>query len=108
MANTKQKKKWTKVGPSQTKFGGVAAIDDYGHTKTLLSPSERGAKYATELREGYKQTNNGVYKRFDDGTPIDLNVTERAYRAGYLDAQKDSAGAFKSRNPGYKPKKTKK
>lgn len=68
-----------------------------GKTVTLLNPSEKGKKYATELKTGVKQTNAGVKKKDEKGKPIKLNKQSKAYRAGYLDAQKDSAKCYKAR-----------
>lgn len=68
-----------------------------GKKITLLNPSEKGAKYAKELKEGRKRTNSGSYKLDENKKSIKLTDIERAYRGGYLDAQKDSAKAYKSR-----------
>ena len=68
-----------------------------GKDVTLLNPSEKGRKYADELRNGVKQTNEGMLKWGDDGKPERLTDKAKAYRAGYLDAQKDSAKAYKSK-----------
>lgn len=66
-----------------------------GKEVTLLNPSEKGNKFANELRNNCKQTNDGHFKLNRHGQCIELNDAERAYRAGYLAAQKDSANAFK-------------
>lgn len=66
-----------------------------GKDVTLLNPSERGSKFANELRNNCKQTNDGRFKVNRHGQCIELTDAERAYRAGYLAAQKDSANAFK-------------
>ncbi len=61
-----------------------------GKEVTLLSPKEKGNKYAKELKEGYATTNAGEVKMSKDGsTIINLSDSQRAYRAGYLDARKD-------------------
>ena len=65
-----------------------------GGTVTLLNPSEKGTKFADELRNGAKQTNDGFIKFNADGKPVKLTSTEASYRMGYLDAQKDSARAY--------------
>lgn len=68
-----------------------------GKKVTIYDPSERGAMYANDLKNG---TNiNGV----------ELTPEQKAYRAGYLKSQNDSAKAynarkFKEKNPGYKNK----
>lgn len=66
-----------------------------GKEVTLLNPSEKGNKFANELRNNCKYTNGGLFKLDKNGQYIKLNDAERAYRAGYLAAQKDSAKAFK-------------
>ena len=78
-----------------------------GKDITLLTPSEKGAKFAHELRTGERVTNAGEQKLDENGKPIKIgkktarDLQARAYRAGYLDAQKDSAKAFKKKNPNY-------
>lgn len=79
-------------------------INKNGKVVTLLNPSEKGGKYAGELKRGVKQTNAGDFKRNADGSLVSLTASERAYRAGYLDAQKDSANCYKAKN-GLKSKK---
>lgn len=74
----------------------VTVLDRKGREITLLNPSEKGAKYAKELKQGLKRTNSGSFK-LKDGKGIKLTEVERAYRGGYLDAQKDSAKAYKAR-----------
>ena len=68
-----------------------------GKEVTLLNPSEKGRKFALELKEGHRYTNAGKLKADEDG-PIPLSDTEKAWRSGYLSAQKDSANAWKARN----------
>ena len=68
-----------------------------GKQVTLLNPSEKGRKFADELRNGAKQTNAGMIKWGKDGKPTRLTNEEKAYRSGYLDAQKDNAKAYKAR-----------
>lgn len=68
-----------------------------GKEVTIYDPSERGAMYANDLKNG---TNiNGQ----------ELSKNQKAYRAGYLKAQNDNAKAynarkFKEENPDYKNK----
>lgn len=66
-----------------------------GKTITLLNPSEKGEKYADELRNNIRYTNDGKYKADKDGVVDSLSKTQRAYRSGYLDAKKDSANCYK-------------
>ena len=61
----------------------------------LLTPSQKGAKAAVELKKGVKLTNFGKVKRDKGGNPLKLNKAERSYRAGYLDARTDNAKAYK-------------
>ena len=68
-----------------------------GNVITLLNPSEKGKKYAKELKTGRKITNSGSYKLDSNKKSIKLTPAESAYRGGYLDAQKDSAKAFKAK-----------
>ena len=68
-----------------------------GKEVVLLNPSEKGSKFAKELKSGYKRTNAGSYKLDSNRQGIKLTDTERAYRGGYLDAQKDSANAYNAR-----------
>lgn len=74
----------------------VQVINKNGKTVTLLNPSEKGRKYAAELKHGIKCTNDHKIKRMPDGSKIGLGDAERAYRAGYLDARKDSANCWKA------------
>ena len=67
-----------------------------GKKVRLLTPDQKGAKAATELKKGVKMTNFGQVKRNKDGSPRKLNTKERAYRAGYLDARNDNAKAYKA------------
>ena len=71
-----------------------------GKTVTLLNPSEKGRKYAIELKTGVRMTNNGEQKKGKDGKPLKLgkagkDAQARAYRSGYLQARRDSANAYK-------------
>ena len=66
-----------------------------GKKVRLLTPDQKGAKAATELKKGVKMTNFGQVKTNKDGSPRKLDKSERAYRAGYLDARKDNAKAYK-------------
>lgn len=75
----------------------VTVTNKKGKKVVLLNPSEKGRKYADELRNGAKQTNSGMIKFGENGKPIYLTDEEKAYRGGYLDAQKDSAKAYKAK-----------
>lgn len=65
-----------------------------GKDITLLDPSAKAGKFASELKDNQHYTNKGVKKVGKSGTS-ELTDVERAYRGGYLDARKDSAKAFK-------------
>ncbi len=67
-----------------------------GKEVVLLNPSEKGGKFAKELKQGVKRTNAGGFKLTKEGKGIKLTDTEKAYRSGYLDARKDSANAYKA------------
>lgn len=75
-------------------FGGKKVKTRKGGTITLLNPSEKAGKFAAELRTGIRYKNDGSYKpdKFGD---VGLSDKGRAYRAGYLDARKDGAKAYK-------------
>ena len=75
----------------------ATVISRNGKRITLLNPSEKGAKYAKELKKGYKIRNDGSYALGKDKKGIRLSKEGRAYRAGFLDAQKASAKAYKAR-----------
>lgn len=68
-----------------------------GKRITLLNPAEKGRKFADELGNGIKLTNDGMLKMTSLGTPVRLTDTEKAYRSGYLAARKDNAKAYKAR-----------
>ena len=55
-----------------------------GKTKVLLNPGEKARLYADELKANASSYNGQ-----------DLRKDQRAYRAGYLDARRDSAKAYK-------------
>ena len=68
-----------------------------GKKVVLLNPSEKGAKFAKELKQGYKRTNAGAFKLDKSGKGIKLNAVERAYRGGYLDARQDNADVYNAK-----------
>lgn len=69
-----------------------------GKSVTLLNPSEKAAKAAKELKLNCRFTNDGEVKKNSMGGLSVLTPEERAYRAGYLDARKDGAKAYKAKN----------
>lgn len=69
-----------------------------GRRKTLLNPAEKGKKFAFELKQNKHFTNDGEVKRNKKGSEKRLSDTQKAYRSGYLDARKDNAKCFNSKN----------
>ena len=67
-----------------------------GKDVILLNPSEKGNKYALELKANVHCTNEGDVKLDERGHVKTLSKQSRAYRAGYLASRKDSANAYKS------------
>lgn len=74
---------------------GVRCTRADGTVVTLLNPSGKADKFFKEKQSGLRRTNDGFLKRDEFGLEIPLSESQRAYRAGYLDAQKDSARAYK-------------
>ena len=66
-----------------------------GKKVTLLNPAEKGQKYACELGNNVRLTNDGSIKFRKNGKPKHLSDTAKSYRAGYLQARKDNAKAYK-------------
>ncbi len=71
----------------------------------LLNPWEKGQKAFNELTNNCKLTNSMNIKFDKKGKPIKLTNTEKAYRNGYLQAQKDARECYKSKHPRKFPKK---
>lgn len=104
-SDVKSKKSFAFVEGSKTKSGrkrkdGTVVTFKDGTSTTLLTPSGKGAKYAAELAMGVKITNDGDFKHGVDGSEIVLTPEQRAYRAGFLDSQKESAKAYKAKKSG--------
>lgn len=79
----------------KTMFGGKTIRTKKGKEVTLLNPAAKGRKYATELGQDIKYTNDGNVKVDSNGAAFGLSPLEKSYRAGYLDARRDSAKAHK-------------
>ena len=81
----------------------MAFVTDKG--SVLLNPSERAHKYAVELRHKKALTNAGK-RKMDKKTGVQIRLTkeQQAFRAGYLQHQKDSNKAFRAKHPRYKRK----
>lgn len=71
----------------------------------LLNPSEKGMKYAFELKTKHAITNAGK-RKIDKKTGRTKKLTKEqlAFRAGYLEHQKDSNRAFRAKHKNYKRK----
>lgn len=83
----------------------VELIGKSGKKVYLLNPSERGRKYAIEMRSKRALTNDGKRKYYSrTGQKMYLTKEQMAFRAGYLQHQKDSSKVFKSKHPRYKRK----
>ena len=74
-------------------FGGKDFRQKNGRIVRLLNPAEKSKKYVHELKTGFNHTNRGKPVVDEDG-PMSLTREQRSYRAGYLDARKDSAKAY--------------
>lgn len=72
--------------------------------QVLLNPAEKGRKYAFEMKTKQAVTNDFRRKKDDSGRNLKLTKEQLAYRAGYLDAHKDSNKAYKAKHPNYRRK----
>ena len=81
---------------------GSQSLCSDGEVRTYLNPHGKGRKYAEELRTGERMTNTGIRKTTERGGTLHLTGKGRAYRAGYLQAQHDSAATYKLKNGGKK------
>ena len=70
----------------------------------LLNPSEKGLKYAIEMKHKKALTNKGKRKLDKKGKQKKLTKEQIAYRAGYLAHQKDCNKAFRAKHPRYRRK----
>ena len=76
-----------------------------GKEVTLLNPAEKGRKYAAELKNNVRATNDHKIKRDESGKVMRLSKVQRSYRAGYLDARKDGANCYKAQQKKKKSKR---
>lgn len=76
-----------------------------GKDVMLLNPREKGSKMFDELTNGVHLTNDGHIKFDKNGKPRRLSDTQKAYRSGFLAAQRESRKAFRATHPDYKSKK---
>lgn len=82
----------------------VAVRNKRGEEVILLNPYEKGIKMYDELVNNVHITNDAKIKTDKNGKPRRLSDTQKAYRSGYLAAQKDARKAFRAKNPDYKAK----
>ncbi|MDE6667676.1 MAG: hypothetical protein K2K38_04945 [Clostridia bacterium] len=73
---------------------GVTVTFNDGETVTLLNPSGKATKYAAELRDGKRYTNDGKVKVDRNGQEMPLTAEQKAYRSAYIQALSDSAKAY--------------
>ena len=76
---------------------GVHGVNSNGEPTTLLNPHGKGAKYALELKHGRAVTNDMHRKYDENGKPVHLRDTQKAWRSGYLQARADSAKTYNAR-----------
>ena len=96
--DVKSKKKFFGRGKKtdgKKRQSGVTVTFNDGTSVTLLNPSGKGEKYANELRDGKRYTNDGKVKLDRNGQEMPLTAEQRAYRSAYLQALFDSAKAYK-------------
>lgn len=81
----------------------MAFVTDRG--SVLLDPSEKGMKYAFELKTKHAIT-NARKRKIDKKTGLTKKLTKEqlSFRAGYLEHQKDSNRAFRAKHKNYKRK----
>ena len=72
---------------------------------TLLNPHEKRQKYFGELQSGVAITNDGEFKRDERGNKKKLTKQQRAYRAGYIQAQNDSVACYNAKHGKKKSRK---
>lgn len=75
-----------------------------GKTTTLLNQQGKIGKFSAELKSKERYTNDGKPKLDKDGNPTKLTDSQAAYRAGYIEACKDSSKIFKKKNADYERK----
>ena len=69
-----------------------------GKRKILLNSHGKGSKYAAELKNGYQFSNAGQIKTDRQGEVKRLTKDQKAYRRGYLAANRDHADAYNAKN----------
>ena len=75
-----------------------------GQDVVLLNPSEKGTKYCLELTSKKHFTNALKVKKDENGREKLLSSEAKAYRKGYIQAQKDSAKVYNYNQTGQKKK----
>jgi hypothetical protein len=71
-----------------------------GKVITLLNPHEKAQKARYENIKGYKITNAGEIKCDKSGNPVLFTNTEKAFRSGYAQCERDMAKAYAPKNNG--------
>ena len=77
----------------KSKHRNGAVLTNGSKDIVVLHPGGKGRKYATELKNNTRITNEGVVKKDKP-----LTKEGKAWRSGYLQARKDSAKAWKAKN----------
>ena len=85
-------------GKNSVAYQGKYTNSD-GEVKSVLklTPKGKAKKYATELHEKREYRNDGVLKKDEKGKVVPLSEYKAAYNKGYLQAQRDSAGSYLSK-----------
>ncbi|MGN0804995.1 MAG: hypothetical protein ACI4MS_06400 [Candidatus Coproplasma sp.] len=96
VAGTESFSRSSKKNGKPRKSGTIVHFKD-GSSTVLLTPSGKGEKYSSELKTGISTRNDGSIKKDEYGYPVDLTSEQRAFRSGYLQAQKDSSKAYKAK-----------
>lgn len=69
-----------------------------GKKRILLNSHGKGAKYAAELKNGVQYSNAWQIKTDRQGEVRSLTKDQKAYRRGYLAANRDHADAYNAKN----------
>lgn len=84
---------WIKDAQKSNSQKTVIVNQNTGAIRELETTSGKASRYASELKKGEGLSKGGKSK--------ELTKESRAYRSGYLTAQKDAARAFKKKHPDY-------
>ena len=93
---------WKKVRDYKTQKSGKVGVQientKTGKRRILLNSHGKGAKYAAELKNGCQFSNAGQMKTDREGEVYTLTKDQKAYRRGYLAANRDHADAYNAKN----------